>query len=230
MREELLSGISRLCLLFPPLRPCIRYSEVLSQEEVDLFAAFVNGHVSRILHDFSAPEAEHQLSLLLKGSFGLSRIHSRDVLFVENLLSAASGNDTSFSQDLRGSVDFLRSNRKLWWCLHNAYEKIVKNNLVDTCPLVVSKTPFIERFIPGLHNFQEFHKLFHESIHCVLEENWIYFNDEALDEGLVVYLHQQVFGKNVCSMHYVGEKGEQCSKDNFIYCLKNMSATELKAL
>ncbi|GEM_PF-6529978 len=205
MRDRLLSRISQLCLLFPPLKPSINYSDVLSNEEVVLFVAFVNGHISEIIKNPDKSVQDEQLSRILKSSVGLPRIKPADVLYVESLLASASGNEVASSK-FKDIVLFLRDNRKVWWSLHDAYEKIVRNSLVGTCPLVIANPPFIVRLF-GLHRFEEFHKFFHESIHCVLEDNGICFHDEALDEGLVVYLHQQVMGKHVCSLHYAGKIG-----------------------
>ncbi len=217
MRDELLKGIETLCWMFPQLKPSINYSDVLSQEEVDAFAAFVNGHVQNILKTYPTDEKaqENELSSLFTCSCGLSRIRKEDVVLVEALLLAASGNDRSISPKMRDVVDFLRSHRKIWWSLHNAYTKIVKNDLIGTCPLVVAQQPVLDRVLPfgkKLHNFQEFHKLFHESIHFVLEESGVCFGDEAVDEGLVTYLHEQVMGKKVCLMHYTGDEGEKYLK------------------
>lgn len=243
MRDRLLSGISHLCLLFPPLKPSINYSTVLSQDEVALFVAFVNGHVAGILrncHDKSLQE--RQISLILKTSTGLPRIRPADVLYVESLLASASGRDNLVSSEFQDVVLFLREHKSLWWSLHNAYEKIVRNNLIGTSPLVVAKPPFFAGLF-GLHKFEEFHKLFHESIHCILEDNGICFNDEALDEGLVVFMHQQVMGKHTCSLHYAGRDGSRylkyaerferfCQKHPrcmLLHLLKGMSVEEIKA-
>jgi hypothetical protein len=209
MRDALLKGIQHFCWLFPPLRANIQYSEILSQEDVDVFSAFVNGHVQKALH---SADDELVIEHFLTGSTGVSKIHSNDVVFVETLLAAASGSDTILTHELRDCVDFLRSHKAVWWSLHRAYEKIVKNHLVGTCPLVIAKPPLIDRILPfgrRVHRFQEFHKLFHESIHYVLEDNGLFFGDENLDEGLVTYFHEQVMGKPVCYMHYNNEEGER---------------------
>ncbi len=213
MREELLRGIHRLCWLYPPLSPVIQYSSALSQGDVDLFAAFANGHVQQILHDFPTDEKhqEREIASLLKCSTGLAKIRAEDVQHVESILAAA-GNDNSISPEMRDIADFLRNHKKLWWSLHDTYEKIVKQHLIGTCPLVVAKPLLLDRVLPfgrRMHRFQEFHKLFHESIHYVLEENGIRFNDSDLDEGLVTYLHQQVMGDAVRYFHYTGEEGER---------------------
>jgi hypothetical protein len=217
MRDALLKGIQKLCWLYPQLHVSIKYSDVLSQDDVDVFAAFVNGHVESVIRNFPTDEAEQerQLGVFLKGSTGLSRIDSKDIIFVEAVLAAAAGRDTSISPEQRDLVDYLRSHRNIWWALHGAYEKIVRNNLVNTCPLVVAKQPLLEKILPfgsKMHNFQEFHKLFHETIHYILEDNGICFHDDLLDEGLVTYFHEQVVGKGACYAHYVGEEGERYLK------------------
>ncbi len=222
MRDELFKAVWRLCELFPQLRPAIKYSEVLSQEDVDLFAAFANGHVQQVLHDFPTDEKaqDERVSLFLQGSTGLSRVREADVQLVSSILTAASGNDTSISPDMRDLVDFLRAHKRIWWSLHGAYEKIVKNNVVGTCPVVVASPPLIDRILPfgsKMHKFQEFHKLFHESVHFVLEENGICFHDADLDEGLVTYFHQQVAGKSVCALHYVGDDGARYLKNAALF-------------
>ncbi|MCX6708247.1 MAG: hypothetical protein NTW67_01170 [Candidatus Woesearchaeota archaeon] len=247
MREALLRGISRLCWLFPPLKPNIRYSETLSQDEVDLFATFVNGSIQNILQNFDSKEQEHQISKLFKYSTGLSKIKKEDVIQIENILSAASSKDTNSSPEMKDVVEYLRNNKKTWWSLHNTYEKIVKNNLTNTCPLATAKLPILDRLLPfgfKLHQFQEFHKLFHESIHYILEKNRICLHDKDLDEGLVVFLHQQVMGKKTCALHYTGEEGEKYLQNaeffekllnkyphiTFLPIIKNSSSEELKAL
>jgi hypothetical protein len=208
MREKLLKGIEKLCWMFPQLKPSVRYSEILSQDEVAVFAAFVNGHVQKILDKNQAGEDE--LSVLFASSCGISRIRNKDVVFVGSLLSAASGRDMGIGRS--ALVDFLRAHRQVWWSLHNAYSKIVKNELVNTCPIAVLPRPFVSRILPfgsKAHDFNEFHKLFHESLHFVLEDAGICFNDEELDEGLVTYMHQQVMGKSACSRHYTGDEGRK---------------------
>lgn len=247
MRDALLRGISRLCLLFPPLKPNIRYSEVLSQDEIDLFAAFVNGSIQNIMKNYDSKEQEHQISKLLRYSTGLSKIKKEDIIQIENILSAASSQDTNISPEIKNAVEYLRNNKKTWWSLHNAYEKIVKNNLANTCPLATAKLPILDRLLPfgsRLHQFQEFHKLFHESIHHILEENKICFHNKDLDEGLVVFLHQQVMGKKTCALHYTGEEGEKYLRNaeffekllnkyphiTFIPIIRHSTIEELKAL
>lgn len=221
MREALLRGIQKLCWLYPQLHTNIQYSEALSQEDVDVFAAFVNGHVKKILHDYPDEKTqESQIDSFLNSSTGVSKVHPKDVLFVETILAAAAGQDTSISFEMRGIVGFLRSHRKIWWSLHQAYEKILKNSVVGTCPLVIARPPLLDRIIPfgtKMHNFQEFHKLFHESIHYVLEENGICFGNEDLDEGLVTYFHEQVMGKKVCYLHYNGDEGDRYLKDAALF-------------
>lgn len=217
MRDDLVKGIARLCELYPGLDSSIRYSDKLSQEQVDVFSAFVNGHVERVLKEFMTDESvqSSKISALLSGSTGVSRIRAKDVLFVESLLSSASGSDSGISPEMRDLVDFLRSHKSIWWALHDSYECIVKSNLVDTCPLVVSKPSFIARILPfgsKYNSFQEFNKLFHESVHFVLEENGICFNDEELDEGLVTFFHEEVMGKSVCYLHYSGDVGKNYLK------------------
>ena len=208
MRDALLQGVQELCKLYPQLRPCIKYSEVLNQEEVGVLAAFVSGHVQQVLHDYPADEKKQEklVSQYLEGSTGLSRIRSQDVMLIESILAAAAGRDSSLSSELRDVIGFLRGNRRLWWSLHNSYEKVVKNNLIDTFPLVVGQPKAFERIRLFASKMHGFHKLFHESIHYVLEENSVRFNDSELDEGLVAYLHGQVMGKKVCHLHYTGEE------------------------
>ncbi|VVB81373.1 Uncharacterised protein [uncultured archaeon] len=244
MRDALLRGILRLCWLFPPLKPNIRYSEILSQDEADVIAVFVNKHVKDILHNH---DNSKEISEILHNSTGISKIKQEDVIFIENILSAASSKDTNITPEMCEVIEFLRSNKKIWWNLHDAYEKIIKNHLVNTCPLVIAKARLIDRIIPfgiRMHKFQEFHKLFHESIHYLLEENNVCFHNEELDEGLAVFLHQQVMGKNTCAMHYIGEKGEKYLKNaeffekllskypriTFIPIIKHSKIKELKTL
>jgi len=248
MRDELFRAVWRLCDVFQ-LRPAIKYSEVLSQEDVDLFTAFANGHVQQVLRDFPIDERaqDERISLFLQGSTGLSRVRESDVQLVSSILTAASGNDTSISPDMRDLVDFLRSHKKIWWGLHNAYQKIVKNNVINTCPVVVAKPPLIDRILPfgyRMHKFQEFHKLLHESIHYVLEENGICLNDADLDEGLVTFFHEQIAGKRACALHYVGDEGARYLRTAALFekylskfkpgevvlALKNVNFAELKAL
>ena len=180
MREALLDGIRHLCWLYPPLRPSIRYSEVLSPEDYESLSVFLG----------RSP----------------SRIRQEDVDYIENILFAASGQET-VSSELSYVVAFLRTNTDKWQALYDAYDNIVRNRLVNTCPLVVSGISTAEKVVPfgkKWHSFQEFHRSFHESIHYVLEENGLCFNDEALDEGFATYLHQQVMGKKA-KLYYTGE-------------------------
>lgn len=203
----------KLCWLFPPLQPNIVYSDVLSQRDVNVFAAFVNGHVEQVLKEYPFDEEmKHRMaSLFLEGSTGLSRVRERDVVWVAGLLSAASGKDASLKPELRDLVDFLREN-KLWWgWLYEAYEKIVKNSLTNTCPMVIAKLPVPMRFIPFagvMNSYQEYHKLIHESIEYLLEAEGILFDDVELDKGLVVYLHEVMY-PSVKYLHYVGDEGRQ---------------------
>ena len=127
-----------------------------------------------------------------------------------------SGKDTSISLEMREVVDFLRSHRQIWWLLHNAYMKIVKNNVVGTCPLVCSKPHGIWPF-GSKYNFHEFHRMFHESIHYVLEQNGLCFNDGDLDEGLVAYFHEQILGQKECRRHYKINGGERCLKNAALF-------------
>jgi len=131
---------------------------------------------------------------------------------LENILAAASGNDSSLSPDVRELVEHLRNDRKLWWSLHNVYQKIIDENLVGTCPLVIAKPRLVDKMLPlgkRLHGFQEFHKLFHESIHYVLEANDIRFDDCEFEEGVVTYMHEKVMGKKTCAWHYTGTEGSR---------------------
>jgi len=217
MRKKLEKGVQRLCWLYPPLEPSIKYSDVLSQRDVNVFAAFVNGHVHDVLNENPFDEStKHRLaSLFFRGSTGLSKIHERDVLFIASLLSAASGRDDGLDPSSRQIVDFLRENRQYWVWLHEAYEKIVNNHAAGTCPLVVAKMPKLLHAVPFagmLHRYQEFHKLFHESIHYVLEQQGISFDDHDLDEGLVVYLHAKVT-PSVKYLHYSGDEGRRYVKN-----------------
>src|SRR3990172_5791402 len=106
MRDELLTGIEKLCWMFPQLKPSIRYSEVLSQGEVDAFAAFVNGHVKEILNRQDGNAQSSELSALFTCSCGISRSNKKDVVLVESLLSAASGNDMGISSEQSDLVGF----------------------------------------------------------------------------------------------------------------------------
>lgn len=212
MREKLLAGVERLCALFPPLKSNIKYSEVLSQEQLDVFSAFAGGKVDNIFSKFYGDDKEIflQISALLEGSTGVSRIRKSDVLRVESLLSASSSNDMSIPPDMRDVVDFLKDNRSILWNLHNAYEVIVSNDLVDTCPITIAR-PWTSRLPLGRqwNDFNEFHKLFHESIHFVLEENGLCSGDEEFDEGIVTYLHEEVMGRAVCKIHYSSGEGAE---------------------
>ncbi len=211
MRDELLQGIEKLCWMFPQLKPSIRYSESLSRDEVDAFVAFVKGHVQGVLRKHPADEKSQEAELSAPCFCGVSKIHHRDVVLVGSLLSAASGKDTGISPEMRDMVDFLRVHRQIWWSLHGAYTKILKGNLLGTCPLTTSPPTFFD-FVPFFsktHESHDFHRLFHESIHFVLEENGICFGDEEIDEGLVTFLHEQVMGRQVCLLHYKGEEGKK---------------------
>ncbi|MBW3016634.1 hypothetical protein KY309_03430 [Candidatus Woesearchaeota archaeon] len=211
MREKLTSAIKRLCWLFPQLKPNIKYSEILTQEEIDVFAAFVNGHIQQIITEHNQRK---QLDLYLKGSTGIPKIHKEDVKFIASLLTAATSNEKNIKTENYEVVNFLREHRKIWWKLYNTYDKIIKNRLTGACPIAIAKTPFIQRILPfgtRLHRFQEYNKLLHESIHCLLEENGICFHKKELDEGLVVCLHKKIVGKK-CQLHYAGEEGEKYLK------------------
>ena len=209
MRERLRSALGKLSALYPQLSPDVRYSDVLSQGDVNVFVAFVTGRVSQVLK--SCPldvEAKNSyFSALAGGSTGISQISERDVSYVALLLSAASGNDSGISPEMRDVVDFLRGNRSAWWSLSNAYERIVKSNVIGTCPLVVAPLPWWARFVPfagRYHEFQEFHKLFHESVHYSLENSGVVFDDAGLNESLVALFHEDVFGV-FARLHYRGE-------------------------
>ena len=210
MREKLLSGVKRLCAMFPPLVSNIKYSEVLSQKQVDVFSAFATGKVDQVFSQFYGDDKEifSQISALLEGSTGISIIRNSDVLHVGALLSAAASNDGSVPPEVRDVVDFLRDNRDIWWNLHNAYESIVKNDVVGTCPIAIAR-PWSSHFPLGRqwNDFNEFHKLFHESIHFVLEENGLCSGDEDFDEGIVTYLHEEVMGRAICKIHYSSGDG-----------------------
>ncbi|MBW2969721.1 hypothetical protein KY319_01220 [Candidatus Woesearchaeota archaeon] len=208
MREKLTSAIKRLCWLFPQLKPNIKYSEVLTQEEIDVYTAFVNGHIQEIIKEHK----RKQLDIYLKGSTGIPKIHKEDVKYIASLLTAATSNENNKKTEDYELVNFLRENRKIWWKLYNTYDKIIKNRLIGTCPIATAKIPFIEKILPfgtKLHRFQEYNKLLHESIHCLLEENGICFHNKQLDEGLVVCLHRKITGKTKCQFHYTGEEAEK---------------------
>lgn len=213
MRKRLEKGVRKLCWLFPQLKPEVRYSEVLSQRDVNVFAAFVNGHVKEVLCEapFDEQARRHVASLFLRGSTGLAKVREDDVVYVGSLLAAASGKDQGLSPDERDVVDFLRDNVTWWRWLYDAYDRVVKQGVIGTCPLVVAQEPAVLRVVPllgSVHRYQEYHKLLHESIHYVLDENGIAFHDPELDEGLVVYLHEQV-APSVRHFHYVGDEGRK---------------------
>lgn len=214
MREKLMSAIKRLCWLFPQLKPNIKYSERLTQEEIDVYAAFINGHVQQIIKEHKNNQRK-QLDIYLRGSTGIPKIHKEDVKFIESILTAATGNENNTKSEAHELVSFLREHKKIWWTLYNTHEKIIKDKLIGTCPIAVSKTPLIERILPfgtKLHKFQEYNKLLHESIHWLLEENEVCFHNKELDEGLVVCLHKKIAGKTKCQLHYTGEEGEKYLK------------------
>lgn len=193
MREELLKNIEKLCWLFPQLKPSIRYTEELSKDEIDAFKALTYNSTKGI---FGLSQTCH---------YGMHRIRQQDVLFVESALSAASGNDLGISQEMHNLIEILQKHPKTLQHLQNAYTKILKNELVNTCPFVFSEQPFFNRI---LGDTKEFHDCFHASIHFLLEEAGICFGDEEIDEGLVTYLHKQVLG-NEAIKHYNDEQGRK---------------------
>ena len=142
-------------------------------------------------------------------SHGLSRIREQDVVFVESLLSAASGNDLSLSPEMRDLTGLLREHVKVWWSLHDAYVKIVRDNLVGTCPLASSHESLLKRVLSGSN--AGLHNAFHLSIHCLIEDVGICFGDEETDEGFVAYLHSQVMGK-ACLSYYSDAEGRRYLK------------------
>ncbi len=198
MRDELLNGIAKLCWMFPQLKPSIRFSEAFSGEEIDVFYSFANRNVRGIVSDKQKPA-------LFECSQGLSRIRQQDVVFVESLLSAASGKDLGLSPEMRDLTGLLREHVHVWWSLHDAYVKIVRDNLVGTFPLA----PVRKSLFGGN---SEFHKAFHLSIHALLEDAGICFGDDETDEGFVAYLHGQVMGKKACASHYSGADGRRYLK------------------
>jgi len=213
MRKKLLKGVRKLCSLYPQLRGTVTYSQVLSQREVNVFALFANGHVQDIIHEFPVDEAAQArwANAFLSGSTGVSTIRKQEVDLVEMVLLAASSNEPLRDLELRDTVDFLRSHRKVWWELHQVYEKIVQNRLVGSCPLVTAPPSVLDWVVPfgvHFHRFQEFHKLFHGTIHHVLERNDLRFDDRDLREGVVAYFHEKVMGPRV-RLHYNGDVGER---------------------
>jgi len=169
MRDKLVKSVERLCGMFPPLKPDVVFSEVLSSEQVSLFSGFVNGDF-----DFSGK--------------GVIRIRDEDVSYIGSIIAASSAGELHSD-----AVKYLRENPSIKSKLHGAYHSILTNSLVDSCPI------FSSCFL----GFDNFHKMFHLSIHHVLENNGLSSGDSDFDEALVTYLHKRVSGKKVI-LHYLG--------------------------
>ncbi len=184
MREKLLKSIEKLCWLYPQLKPRIGYSEVLSQDEVDAFGSF-------------SGDGEHHVK-----SNKLASISREGLDYVSSLLAISCGRDTSLSSS---SVDFLRANPGVAGVLRSARDKVVKHNLVGSCPLSVEKPSLLKGFFaPNTHRFDEFHKMLRASILHVLEKNDIVFDSDT-NQGVAAYFHEELVGSKVCFYHYVGE-------------------------
>jgi len=213
MRKKLERSVGKLCWLYPPLEPKIRYSSGLSQREVNAFAAFANGHLTEVVQkNVDSKTQAERAAPYLHGSTALSRIKYEDVTALAVVLGAAMGREAKVSKSMRGLVEFLQQNNTWRELLAQVYSKIVESDLAGTCPLVIAKAPWYQVLFPPMllaSRFQEQQKLIHESIEYVLEEESIVFDDVLLDKGLVTYLHEHVAGRFACRLHYTGPEGKQ---------------------
>ncbi|PIN76010.1 hypothetical protein COV18_01135 [Candidatus Woesearchaeota archaeon CG10_big_fil_rev_8_21_14_0_10_37_12] len=210
MRKEVFGRVHLLCDLFPGLNAPVRFSEVLSEQELTVFG------------DFTCLNTTIKLS---------------DMQHVEKLLTAAVSRDTGLLVGFNEQVYSIRNNKNVWQTLQKAYEKIIAHELTGTYPLPSLKLS--EKFL--LKNSQKFHHQLHQVIHHVLEQNDIFFDDEQLDEGLVVFLHSQMANK---AFYYADHNGKKCDeyancfeelcrhfdRERFVQMLKEISSDQLKNL
>ncbi len=179
MREQLTKGIAKLSWLYPQLTPNITFSEHLTQEELGAFVTFAHGHAQAAIEENKTINIHHA---------GVPAIKQEDVERVEVMLAAATKNENMAVGDV---IDHLREQKEHWQTLHAAYSKITQHELVGTTPIVAD----------------DFHAHFHQCIHSALENAGIKF-EGLLNEGLVVYLHEQTYGSEATA-HYSGETGKQ---------------------
>lgn len=169
------------------LRYSLKYSSILTQEEINAMNLIGSHELRRLLSDSNKGYAETDMLVdkKLKRLSGMGNIEGSN----RKLLMEAA--DTKHRD--RVSV-YLRHNKKLFELLSSARDKIVKYKLAGTVPM--PQTDPIRSF---LRRREAFSMMVHESIHYVLEKNGVDFGTgglSPLDEGFCVFLHLR-FGKSV---------------------------------
>lgn len=204
MREQIDAYVRKLCWLYPQLKPVVRWSQMLSQDEVSVFAAFAAGHVDKLVNEYR----DEKVAELLRGVIGMSAIEPHEVEYVKSLVSAAKGSSDGMAPHVRAVVKFLQENPNVLEKLSSVCSKIEENALVGSVPLASRHLGVSKIVFGALNEFEETHRLVHEAIHFLIENAGIKIDDEQSREGLVVFLHEQV-APFVRHVHYVGDEGER---------------------
>jgi len=171
MKEILRRLMKEFCNSFK-LRYKIRYSESLTQREINAHNLLGSGELKNLLkrYERNYSKIDKEVSRRLKAMSGTGNLEASDVKSKNNKVST-----------------YLKRNKELFDLLKNTNRKIIEGKLVDTIPIPVSDDLF-----SFLHKRQKISMMVHESIHYILEKNGINFQKHGLsplDEGFCVFLH-----------------------------------------
>jgi hypothetical protein len=162
------------------LRYFVRYSQSLTQEEINAGNLLGSGELKEILNKFgnNYSRIDKEVRKAIKRMGGTGNIENSAIERLKRTITSNENDDIT---------NYLKHNRNLFTLLTSSYKKIIDENLVDTIPIPVSK---------GLFSFllkgQKLSMMVHESIHYILEKNDIDFGGEGLNpltEGFCVFLH-----------------------------------------
>jgi len=197
MEDALRKLMTEFCERFK-LNYVLKYSNSLTQREINALNILGSGKLNYLSNRFGDGYAkiDKEVNKSFNGTGGMGNIEMNDLIRLRNKITNADRNNKI--------TNYLKHNEELSILLTNAYNKIVKENIVDTIPIPVSK---------GFFSFFKRGKLtmmIHESIHYILSKNGIDFGGgieglSPLDEGFCVFMHFR-FNKHIG--FYKSDRGE----------------------